>query len=163
MIRTLPAVQKPLVLRRFCSAYSKNRTKARAAKSEQNRDFMRIRPEPEPPASRRLFLPVFRPCLDPFCQSFIGRFFAFVLSRPHSRSAASHTSQRKPAFRPAASRPHDPASITRNTTTFCTKTSPFICAIFQSKNTCISGYCVVQYRQLREGTQKQAFPKVKRQ
>ena len=41
MIRTLPATQKPLVLRRFCSAYSKNRTKARAAKSEQNRDFMR--------------------------------------------------------------------------------------------------------------------------
>lgn len=34
-----------------------------------------IRPEPEPPASRRPFLPVFRPCLDPFCQSFIGRFF----------------------------------------------------------------------------------------
>jgi hypothetical protein len=41
MIRTLPAAQKPLVLRRFCSAYSKNRTKARAAKSEQKRGFMR--------------------------------------------------------------------------------------------------------------------------
>lgn len=160
MIRTLPAAQKPLVLRRFCSAYSKNRTKARAAKSEQNGTSHGIRPEPEPPASRRSFLPVFRPCLDPSRQSFIGRVFAFVLSRPHSRSAASPY---KPAFRPAASRPHDPASITRNTTIFCTKTSPFICAIFQSKNTCISGYCVVQYRQLREVTQKQAFPKVKRQ
>lgn len=34
---------------------------------------------------------------------------------------------------------------------------------FNQKNTCISGYCVVQYRQLREGTQKQAFPKVKKQ
>lgn len=63
-----------------------------------------IRPEPEPPASRRLFLPVFRPCLDPFCQSFIRRVFAFVLSRPHSRSAAS---PHKPAFRPAASRPQN--------------------------------------------------------
>lgn len=136
MIRTLPAAQKPLVLRRFCSAYSKNRTKARAAKSEQKRGFMRGSGQSQ---SRQLPAVHFCQCsglaFDPFCQSFIGRFFAFVLSRPHSRSAASprqHTQrQHTPAFRPAASRPHDPASITRNTTTICTKTTPFICAIFQ--------------------------------
>lgn len=63
-----------------------------------------IRPEPEPPASRRLFLPVFRPCLDPFCQSFIRRVFAFVLSRPHSRSAASphNASTSQPSGQPPA-------------------------------------------------------------
>ena len=104
---------------------------------------------------------------DPRFNRTKGGVFVVLLSRPHSRSAASPRQrtqrQHTPAFRPAASRPHDPASITRNTTTICTKTTPFICAIFQSKNTCISGYCVVQYRQLREGTQKQAFPKVKKQ
>lgn len=94
-----------------------------------------IRPEPEPPASRRPFLPVFRPCFWSRFNRTKGGVFVVLLSRPHSRSAASprqHTQrQHTPAFRPAASRPHDPASITRNTTTICTKTTPFICAIFQ--------------------------------
>ena len=72
--------------------------------------------------------------------------FCYPVHIPDQQPAHT-TPAHTPAFRPAVSRPHDPASITRNTTTICTKTTPFICAIFQSKNTCISGYCVVQYRQ----------------
>ena len=165
MISTLPAVQKPLVLRRFCSAYSKNRTKARAAKSKQNRDFMRdqarARAASFPPSisasvAALLLIPV------SIEQKAGFSLFCYPVHIPDQQPAHT-TPAHTPAFRPAASRPHDPASITRNTTTICTKTTPFICAIFQSKNTCIAGYCVVQYRQLREGTQKQAFPKVKKQ
>lgn len=152
MISTLPAVQKPLVLRRFCSAYSKNRTKARAAKSEQNRDFMRDQARARAasfPPSISASVPAL--LLIPF-QSNKRRIFRFraipstfkISSQP---TPAHTTPAHTPAFRPAVSRPHDPASITRNTTTICTKTTTFICAIFQSKNTCISGYCVVQYRQ----------------
>lgn len=40
MISTLPAVQKPLVLRRFCSAYSKNRTKDRASQKRTQAAFI---------------------------------------------------------------------------------------------------------------------------
>lgn len=72
--------------------------------------------------------------------------FCYPVHIPDQQPAHT-TPAHTPAFRPAVSRPHDPASITRNTTTICTKTTTFICAIFQSKNTCISGYCVVQYRQ----------------
>ncbi len=164
MIRTLPAAQKPLVLRRFCSAYPKNRTKARAAKSEQNRDFMRDQARARAasfPPSISASVPAL--LLIPFQSNKRRGFRCSAISSTFQISSQHTQRQHTPAFRPAASRPHDPASITRNTTTICTKTTPFICAIFQSKNTCISGYCVVQYRQLREGTQKQAFPKVKRQ
>lgn len=165
MISTLPAVQKPLVLRRFCSAYSKNRTKARAAKSEQKRGFMRGSGQSQ---SRQLPAVHFCQCsglaFDPVSIEQKAGFslFCYPVHIPDQQPAHT-TPAHTPAFRPAVSRPHDPASITRNTTTICTKTTTFICAIFQSKNTCISGYCVVQYRQLREGTQKQAFPKVKKQ
>lgn len=40
MIRTLPVVQKSLVLRRFCSAYSKNRTKDRASQKRTQAAFI---------------------------------------------------------------------------------------------------------------------------
>lgn len=148
MIRTLPAAQKPLVLRRFCSAYSKNRTKDRASQKRTQAAFIDgIRP-----AARAASFPPFISAsvpallLIPF-QSNKRRGFRLRAIPSTFQISSQHTPAHTPAFRPAVSRPHDPASITRNTTTICTKTTPFICAIFQSKNTCISGYCVVQYRQ----------------
>ena len=56
-----------------------------------------IRPEPEPAASRRSFLPVFRPCFIPLIQSLYIAACACVLSRPHSRSAASTRQHTTPA------------------------------------------------------------------
>lgn len=86
--------KKPLFIGVFVRQTPKTEQKQEQPKANKTGTSHGIRPEPEPPASRRSFLPVFRPCLDPSRQSFIGRFFAFVLSRPHSRSA---TSPHKPA------------------------------------------------------------------
>ncbi len=149
MIRTLPAAQKALAFRRFCSAYSKNRTKARAAKSEQKRGFMRGSGQSQ---SRQLPAVHFCQCsglaFDPVSIEQKAGFslFCYPVHIPDQQPAHT-TPARAEAFRPAASRPTFPASITRNTTTICTKIIHFICATFQSKNACISGYCVVQYRQ----------------
>lgn len=125
MIRTLPAVQKALVLRRFCSAYSKNRTKDRAAKNEQK---ARTQAGSGQSQSRQLpavhFCQCSRLALIPF-QSNKRRGFRFraipstfqISSQP---TPAHTTPARAEAFRPAASRPQNrptfPANITTNTT-----------------------------------------------